>query len=147
MTTSISEMIERVRCLDEEIAARLDERATLSRMIEWEALRKEREDAEANGEIDFTVFTDTTRRLLIEFWDVPGKMLSHQDIREDVLFHKDAKEQAIHDVIREAKKEMRFHHFGYEIKNVRGKGYRLEKIEVWRSLEKHQKIPEKQRKK
>jgi DNA-binding response OmpR family regulator len=147
MTASISEMIERVHRLDEEIAARQTERATLYRMIEWEALRREREDAEANGQIDFSMFTDAARRLLIELWDSPGKMLSLQDIREDVLFDADAKEQAIHDAIKAARKEMRvFHNFGYEIKNIRGKGYRLEKIEVWRSLEKQQKNTEKQRK-
>ena len=123
-------MIARVRCLDEEIAARLEERATLSRMIERAALRKEREDAEANGQIDFSMFTDTTRLLLIEFWDAAGKMLSHQDIRDDVLFHSDAADQAIHDAISEARKEMKLCNFGHEIKNVRGKGYRLEKREV-----------------
>ena len=76
--------------------------------------------------VDFSMFSDSTKRLMDEFWVAPGKMLSHQDIREDVIFDEDAKESAIHDVIKAARKELKTCcNCHYAIENIRGKGYRL----------------------
>jgi len=75
--------------------------------------------------VDFSKFKDTTRRLLVEFWDAPNRMLSHEDIREDVMLDKDADDRALRQVICKARKEMAAKNFAYDIENIRGTGYRL----------------------
>jgi len=72
---------------------------------------------------DFSRFSDTTRRLLIELWDAPDRIISHQDIREDVIGDFEASLSAIWSVIFRAKKELVGS--GMRIENVWGKGYRL----------------------
>ena len=55
---------------------------------------------------DFSMFKDTTRRLLIELWDAPEKMISNQDIREDVMFNEDADGRALRKAISIVRKEL-----------------------------------------
>jgi DNA-binding response OmpR family regulator len=112
----------------------------------WAEIER-RERVETAEKIDFSMFKDTTNRLLTEFMKAPDKMLSQEDIRQDVMFD-EAKETAVRDVIRFARKEIQScHNFYYEIKNIRGKAYQLVKREVWRSVEKMRRTPQKQRKK
>jgi len=71
----------------------------------------------------FSMFSDTSRRLLIEMWDAPNRTISHQDVREDVIGDVDASLSAIWSVIFRTKKE--FEGSSMYIENVRGRGYRL----------------------
>jgi DNA-binding winged helix-turn-helix (wHTH) protein len=79
----------------------------------------------ADEEVDFSMFKDTTRRLLIELWDAPDKMISHQDIREDVIFDEEASDQAVKNVIARARYELAEAHAKFTIENVFGKGFQL----------------------
>jgi len=81
--------------------------------------------AEENDDVDFSMFKETTRRLLIELWDAPEKMISHQDIREDVIFDEEASDQAVKNVIVRARYELAEAKAKFDIKNVFGKGYQL----------------------
>ena len=75
---------------------------------------------------DFSVYSDTTRRLLVNLWDAPKRMLSHEDIREYVILDEYASNKAIERVVAKAREAIAQNHFPYEIKNVWGKGYCLE---------------------
>jgi len=117
---------------------RLDER-------EMEIWSRYQED---EGQIDFSMFKDTTRRLLVELWDAPGKMLSQEHIKEYVIFDEDASDRAVRLVIDRARKEMKCcPDFHYEINNVRGKGYQLISREVFQSVSQPSKKPGKTAKK
>ena len=82
----------------------------------WAEIQRRKKSAESP---DFSVFSDTTRRLLIELWDAPGRMNSHHDIREDVIGDVEASKAAVWLVILRAKNEIEGS--GMEIENVRGK--------------------------
>jgi DNA-binding winged helix-turn-helix (wHTH) protein len=75
---------------------------------------------------DFSMFKDTTNRLLTEFMNAPDKMLSQEDIRQDVILDDEASENAVWSVIKRAKQELsRCHECHYGIKSIPKKGYQL----------------------
>jgi DNA-binding response OmpR family regulator len=97
--------------------------------------------AEGSGYVDVSMFPDETRRLLTEFLRAPKYMLSHEDIRTNVMLlrfaeNPDANGSAAHgstangnalrQVIERARKNIKDQpDFHYEIRNIRGKGYQL----------------------
>jgi len=98
--------------------------------------------------IDFSMFKDTTRRLLIELWDAPQRMLSKQDICNDVILDEYASNVAVRLVITKAKKEMATHSdFHYVIKNIKRRGYQLVCKETFPNVSNPPKTPRKKRKK
>jgi DNA-binding winged helix-turn-helix (wHTH) protein len=95
---------------------------------------------------DFSMFRDTTRRLLVNMWDASNRMLSHEDIKDYVLQNDERSDAAVRDVVREARDEIKTcRGFHYEIKNEWGKGYRLVKQEVWENVGKTRRTLQKQR--
>ena len=123
----------------QEIAARLREvHAERRRIIkklgklddrETDLLTQLQDRGSGNGEQyslpDFSMFKDTTRRLLTEFWVAPDRMLSHEDIRQDVIGDDLANDCTVWQVICRANAELVKKKFPFEIKNVKKKGYRL----------------------
>jgi len=91
----------------------------------WKIIQK-RERAEVRKIPDFSGFKEATRRLLVNLWDAPDKMLSHEDIRQDVILDEYASTKAIERMIAKAREEIVQNDFPYSIKNVWGRGYRLE---------------------
>ena len=88
--------------------------------------------AERTEHVDVSMFPDETRRLLTEFLKAPKRMLSHEDIRQDVMLllpeedFDDANGSALRQVIDRARKKLKAQpNFHYEITNIRGKGYQL----------------------
>jgi DNA-binding winged helix-turn-helix (wHTH) protein len=117
------------------------------------ALSQERE-AILTGEVrtdqeqtDFSMFKDTTRRLLTNLWDAPDKMLSHEDIREDVMFDPEAPDRNIRRTINRARKALREKNSRYAIKNIKGKGYQLIRGETLPNVTNLSKTPQKPQKK
>ena len=74
---------------------------------------------------DFSMFKDTTRRLLTELWDAPDKMIEKEDVRHDVILDEYASEMAVKNVVRRARRELSESKIKLTIKNVFGKGYQL----------------------
>jgi DNA-binding winged helix-turn-helix (wHTH) protein len=124
MTHSLTEIIERKRQLVAEIAAKQNEVATIDRMIENAALCSARA-VEENGQPDFSMFKEETLRLLTAFWHAPEKLLFREDIRQNVILDNKASDGAIRQAIDRAKKALQEVNFPYDIKNIRGKGYKL----------------------
>ena len=91
----------------------------------WKIIQQ-RERIEVDEIPDFSGFKETTRRLLVNLWDATDKMLSHEDIRQDVILDEYASTKAIERMIAKAREEIAQNGFPYAIKNVWGKGYRLE---------------------
>ena len=81
--------------------------------------------AEENDDVDFSMFKETTARLLTEFWNAPNKMLSQEDIRQDVILDEEASDKAVKNVIARARYELAEANAKFDIKNVFGKGYQL----------------------
>jgi DNA-binding winged helix-turn-helix (wHTH) protein len=98
---------------------------------------QEQGDVKSIEQPDFSVFKDTTSRLLTELWNAPTRMLSHEDIRQDVIFDDEANDSAIRQVISRAKTELNKMKYPFEIKNVKKKGYTL----VDKNVTKRNKIP------
>lgn len=71
------------------------------------------------------VFSPSTYTLLQQFFEAPNKMLSKEDIRQDVLYDDDAKEGCIRQCILEARRELERAGFPYRIETITRKGYRL----------------------
>ena len=93
---------------------------------------------------DFSAFKGKTCLLLMEFWNAPNHILSHKDIRLDVMFDEDASEAAIRNVIKRARNEMKKHcdcHF--EIKSIPKKGYKLERQKMYQIVSKASKLRKK----
>jgi len=91
--------------------------------------------AENMEHIDASVFPCETYRLLTEFLRAPKHILSHEDIRQDVMLLQPDEEggdgSALRQVIDRARKKLKDHpHLRYEIKNIRGKGYQLVRKKV-----------------
>jgi DNA-binding response OmpR family regulator len=81
---------------------------------------------ERSEQIDYSLFKDTTGRLLTEFMNAKNNMLSHEDIRQDVMFDDEASDRAVRQVIVRARREIKAcDDFHYEIKNIKEKGYKL----------------------
>ena len=144
MTDSLCEIIERKRQLVAEIVDKQNEVAAIDRIIEEEALCSARAKEES-GRPDFSMFKEETERLLITFWSVPNRFLSQEDIQEDVILDEEASGGAIRQVIDRAKKAMQKVDFPYDIKNIRGKGYKLVSKRVERSVTKHSSKQQKRR--
>ena len=83
------------------------------------------EKNESTGKPDFSRFKDMTSRLLTEFWNAPNRILSHEDIRQDVIFDEEAKDKTVWQVVCRARKELIDARYPYEIKSIDGKGYQL----------------------
>jgi len=81
--------------------------------------------SECTGKPDFSRLKDTTSRLLTEFWNAPNRTLSHEDIRQDVIFDEEANDKTIWQVISRARKELSDTRYPYAIKSIDGKGYQL----------------------
>jgi DNA-binding winged helix-turn-helix (wHTH) protein len=113
MTNRLLEIIEERQVLYERLVA-------LDREEKEILTGKVRTDEEC---VDFSMFRDTTSRLLTAFWNAPDKMLSHEDIRQDVLFDPEASDCNVRRVINRARKALQEKNFGYEIRNIKGKGY------------------------
>ena len=71
------------------------------------------------------VFSPSTYTLLKQFFDAPNRILSKEDIRQDVMGDDEAREGSIRQCILESRKELRRHGFPYHVETIRGKGYRL----------------------
>jgi DNA-binding response OmpR family regulator len=74
---------------------------------------------------DFSVFKGTTRQLLTKFWNAPDHILSHEDIRQDVIFDEEAKDCTVWQTVSRANAELIKMKFPFEIKNIRKKRYQL----------------------
>ena len=90
-------------------------------------LRKalETEKKESVQKADLSMFKDTTKRLLTELWKAPNKMLTHEDIKEFVMFDPEAPDSNVRRTINGVRAALREKGSSYEIENVKGKGYRL----------------------
>jgi len=76
---------------------------------------------------DFSMFKDTTRRLLIEFLNVSGNILTQDDIKTAVICDEWASDSAVRSVIKRARKEIRTcPDCHYEIKSISQKTYKME---------------------
>ena len=133
------EDVARLLEIDKGIQALLRERES----ILTKAVRTEYEEPETP---DFSMFKDTTRRLLTELWDAPRRMLSHQDIREDVMFDEYANDGAVRKAMCIARRELKRKNFSYDIKNIKDKGYKLVARETLPTLPAPPKIREKRQK-
>ena len=71
------------------------------------------------------VFCPSTYTLLKQFFDAPNRMLSKEDVRQDVLGDDDAREGSVRQCILAARKELRRTEFPYRIETITRKGYRL----------------------
>jgi len=120
-------MIDRLLEIQKEEQELLTRLQTLSREREDILTGKVRTDEEC---VDFSLFRDTTCRLLTEFWHAPDKILFHEDIREDVMFDPEAPDRNVRRAINRARKALRENNFGYEIRNIKGKGYHLVRSET-----------------
>ena len=124
MSFTIQDMFDRRRKLAAELAA-------LDSEIEAEALRLAKESGKENARtddkvVDFSLFKDTTRRLLVELWDAPDRMLSQEHIKEYVILDEYASDSAVKMVIRRARQEIEnCSRFLYEIVSIPRKGYQL----------------------
>ena len=144
MTHSLREIIERKRQLVAEIIAKQNEVATIDRMIEEMVLCSVRAEEES-GLPDFSMFKEETSRLLTAFWHAPEKLLFREDIRQKVIFDNKASDGAVRQVIDRAKKALQEVNFPYDIKNIRGKGYKLIRKRAERSVTKRSKKEPKRR--
>jgi DNA-binding winged helix-turn-helix (wHTH) protein len=99
------------------------------------------------------VFKDETRRLLIEFLKVPDRILSHEDIRQDVMFLRDDEDNVDESgvterqIIDRARKALKEQNSRYDIKNLRKRGYKLIDRETLQTLHDPPKKPGKKRRK
>jgi len=94
---------------------------------------------------DFSMFKDTTRRLLEEFFHTPGNMLSHKAIRQNVMHDAEASESAVRNLVKRARKEMNdWCDCCYEIKTIVKRGYRLERTERIKNVSITAETPQKQ---
>jgi DNA-binding response OmpR family regulator len=91
---------------------------------EYEILTETERTDEVDAEMpDFSIFKDTTCRLLEAMWDAPDRMMSQEDIREYVILDEYASDKAVKHVIARARQEVE--DYEIEIKNIHGKGYQL----------------------
>jgi DNA-binding winged helix-turn-helix (wHTH) protein len=97
---------------------------------------------------DLSVFKEKTCLLLTEFWNAPNHVLTHEDIRLDVICNEEASDAAVRNVIKRARNEMKNHHdCHFEIKSIPKKGYKLEKRKLYQIVSKTSKRPKKRHKK
>ena len=141
----LSDMLAQRRKLAAELAA-------LDRKIEREALRLAKAagsgKSTGKGLIDCSMFKDTTRRLLEEFQKAPDHILTHEDIRQDVMFDEYASDPAVWMVIKRARQEMVGNgDFPYEIKSLSKKRYQLVEVNILTKPNKPPKSLQKQGKK
>jgi DNA-binding winged helix-turn-helix (wHTH) protein len=92
---------------------------------------------EHSEDVDFSIFKDMTRRLLTELWDAPKRMISQEHIREYVMLDEDADAGALRKAMYQVRKELESKNFGYEIRNIWGKGYQLIRRETLPNVTNH----------
>ena len=86
------------------------------------------ETERTGSDVDLSMFKDTTRRLLEEFLRAPGKMLSHEKIRRNVMLDEYASDAAVRNLVKRARSEMSAcRECPYFIKTISKRGYKLEK--------------------
>ena len=124
----VPQLIERKRQLEADISAKQAEIAEVDRHIEAAALRSANSDEEELP--DLSSFRDSIRRLLINLWNATDNVLSHDAIKAYVLLDEISSNNAVYDIIREARKEIEKQGFLYKIDNVWGRGYQLVKRTV-----------------
>ena len=122
MTPRVREIFARLNAINLAESELRAERVVL--LAELQERREEGKHEEPEAP-DFSMFKDTTRRLLTELWDAPRRMLSQQDIREDVMLDAYATDGAVREAMRKARRELRSQNFAYDIKNIKNKGYGL----------------------
>ena len=71
------------------------------------------------------VFSPSTYTLLQQFFNAPNRMLSKEDVRQDVLRDDDAREGSVRQCILLARKELLRTGFPCRIETITRKGYRL----------------------
>ena len=64
-------------------------------------------------------------RFVQQFWTVPDRFLSKEDIRQDVMLDDEASESALRGLIARSRKELKVGYFPFEILTERARGYRL----------------------
>jgi DNA-binding winged helix-turn-helix (wHTH) protein len=74
---------------------------------------------------DSETFTPATYLLVRHLDQSPGKFLSKEDVRQDVIADETASEGALRQCISTARKELAAVQFPYRIETIRGKGYKL----------------------
>ena len=127
------------------IRARLEE---LDRQDNEILSRAERaEHNETGATLDLSRFEYKTQTLLAELRDAPNGIVSKETIRQFVIGEEDAPDETIRTVIFRAREEMKvFPDCRYEIKTVRGTGWRLVCKETFQNVSKPKKPRKKQRK-
>lgn len=144
MTSRVLEILDRLNAIE---LAESELRA--ERVVLLAELRERQEGKCEEPEVpDFSMFKDTTRRLLTELWDAPEKMVSQEHIKEYVMEDEDADLGYLRQVINRAKQEMKdCPDFQYDIENVWGKGYKLIARKVLQSVTNSKKALKNKRKK
>jgi DNA-binding response OmpR family regulator len=133
MSPRVFEILARLKSIDLEGAALREE---LQEILEAE-------DGSVK-QADFSMFKDTTSRLLTEFLCAPYYTLSHEDIRLDVIRNEEASDSAVRSVIKRARKEMKsYPECLYEIKSISKTGYKLERRKTCQNVAKPLKIVQK----
>jgi len=110
--------------------------------------RREKAGNTEQIDLDVSQFKDTTNRLLTEFLNAPDKILSKEDIRQDVILDEYASENAVMSAVKRARKEMQAcRDCHYEIRNMKRRGYKLVRKETCHNLSRTPKTPRNKRKK
>ena len=110
-----------------EILTRLDSIGLETRALRnelHEILSRTKSEWMSDEQPDFSMFKDTTQRLLREFWKAPDRILTQKDLQR-VMFDPQATEEAIRSMIKRARQEMRGYRCCYEIVSISKKRYRL----------------------
>ena len=136
MPPRVLEILDRLESIDVEAAVLRKE------------LRKVLEEEEQGIQDDFSMFKETTNRLLTEFLCAPNHMLSYDDIKLDIIFDEDASDSAVRSVIKRARIEMRAcPGCRYEIKSIPKWGYKLERTKIVSNCVKYEKNSQKKSRK
>jgi len=130
MSPRVFEILTRLKSIDLEAVALREE---LQEILEAED--------ESMKQTDFSMFKDTTSRLLTEFLCAPYYTLSHEDIRLDVIRNEEASDSAVRSVIKRARNEMKnCPECHYENKTNSKTGYKLERRKTCQNVAKPSEI-------
>jgi hypothetical protein len=120
--------------------------------VDLRAELKEHTKAECTGYaksepvLNFLLYKGKPLLLLWELWNAPKRMLSYQQIREDVMCKDEASIDAVMGFVKRAKNAMKSKKEHYEIENIHEWGYRLLYRESCQNLSKTSKTPRTRRK-
>ena len=116
MNSRVLEILDRLETIGlEEIVLRAELREILA-------------ETEKDETPDFSMCSETTQLLLSEMWHAHGRMLSHHDIKQDVMYDENAEDTALRMMIARVKKELRKVNLPYEIINIKRQGYKLANV-------------------